>query len=394
MAQTQLWTFQDAVEDLLDLHEVERNGLNYRHARRAVIEALRQLSSLHHWTIYEQVTTISTVASQTSSTITFDLTGGAYERMVTLASGTWPSWAAFGSLVIDNVVYTVEDRKSDTIITLSANSAPAADVAAGTTYTLYRDTYPLPVNFRELTQVVDTDLDRMLSIVEGGYQHFMRSAVYQSPATPEVATIRGDQEYYGSLSLIFSPPPSSVRYYDVLYTRTPRELKIDKLNAGTVAVTAGSTTVTGTSTAFPEDCVGSIIRFSESSTEPTNTFGVFNGASPVDNRYYAQRVITARASATSLTIDSVVSSSTALSGDAYTISDPIDIEWHSMSGAFRALAEAEFCRLAGRKNWQERWAYAQQMVRYAIEADTRGLSTPQRVPYDPFVRTTHTTVGA
>src|SRR5688572_25975268 len=72
MPQTQVWTFQYAVENLLDQHEVERTGLNYRHARRACIEALRQLQSYHDWTAYRTTFTLLTVASQSSSTITYD----------------------------------------------------------------------------------------------------------------------------------------------------------------------------------------------------------------------------------------------------------------------------------------------------------------------------------
>lgn len=390
MAQTQLWTFQDAVDNLLDQHEVERTGMNYRHARRACIEALRTLQSYHDWTVYRQVFTLSTVASQSSSTATYDHTGGTYERMLTIAAGTWPEWAAFGMVSIAGEHYHVEDRKSATELTLTANSNPGADVAAGTTYQIYRSAYPLPVNFRKIIQIVDTDQQRQVGQLLDSEQHYLSRTVFQDPDTPWYFTIRGDQEYYGSLSLHLTPPPSSAKFLDILYIRTARDLVIDNHSAGTVAVTAGSTTVTGTSTAFPEDCVGSIIRFSETSTAPTGIPGTFGGSTPVDNRYFAQRVITARASATSLTIDQAVSSSTALSGDAYTISDPLDIEYHSMFGAFMALAEAEFCRLAGRKDWKDRAAHARQKVLEAIETDSRATVAPLRVPYDPFIHTTVT----
>lgn len=392
MPQTQLWTFQDAVENLLDQHEVERDGLNYRHARRACIEALRQLQSYHDWAAYRTTFTLLTVASQSSSTITFDFTGGAHERMLTLASGTWPDWAAFGMIEIAGEKYHVQSRESDTVLTLTANSNPGADLAAGTTYSLYRDTYPLPVNFRKLVQVIDTEQQRSLGIIEDSVQHHLSRTVYSSPDTPWHVTVRADQEYYGSLSLVLTPPPSTARYFDVLYVRTARDLYIDRHNAGTVAVAAGSTTVTGTSTAFPEDCIGSVIRFSETSTAPTGVPGTFNGSTPIDNRYYAQRVITARGSATSLTIDQAVSSATALSGDSYTISDPLDIEYHSMFGAFMALAEAEFFKLAGRKDWMERASYARSKVLEAIETDSRATVAPQRVFYDPFRHTSVTSL--
>lgn len=388
MAQTPLWTFQDLVDGLLDQHEVERTGLNYRHARRAAIEALRKLQAAHDWTAYRATFTLDTVASQSSSTITYDHTGGTYERMVTLAAGTWPDWAAFGTLEIAGEKYHVEAKKSSTELTLTQASNPGSDLAAGTSYVLYRDTYPLPVNFRKLIQIFSSDDQRQLGIMGDSEQHFVSRAVYSTPDAPYHITIRGDQEYYGSLSLVFTPPPNSVKYYDILYVRTARDLRIDKYATGTVAVDAGGTTVTGTSTVFPAGCVGSVIRFSSSATQPTNIPGVAAGSSPVDNLYLAQRIITVRTSDTSLTVDSTPSS-TALSGKGYTISDPLDIEWNSMHGALVALAEAEFSRLAGRKDWDEKAKYARLMLLEAIETDSRATVAPLRIPYDPWSLTTY-----
>ena len=48
----------------------------------------------HQWTFMFPVTTLSINAPQSSSTITYDHTGGSSENLVTIASGTWPTWAA------------------------------------------------------------------------------------------------------------------------------------------------------------------------------------------------------------------------------------------------------------------------------------------------------------
>lgn len=384
--QTPVVTFTDMVEELLDSHELPRTELNLRNAIRAVQEAYRYLSSCYDWSYYQQRTIFPTVASYSTGTIAVDYTGGANERMVTLTDGTWPSWAAFGKITIDGTTYTVSTRESDTIITLSPNSTPQSDVASGTTYTLFRDTYQLPVDFKRLTRLMDVDNESQIEIVTSGTHQVTQLGYFQSPGQPWQACIQGDGEYYGSLSLSFSPPPSAIREYDLLYVRQPRPLNIEKYSTGTVTISGSSTTVTGNSTTFPEDCVGSIIRISDSATEPTSVAGT---SANVANRYYAQRTITARASATSLTIDATVSTST-LTAVGYVISDPIDIEHHSMFGALRMLAVAEYLRLARRAEFRAYKQDAMQEVRMAMENDSRAPVSSRYVPYNPFTRTTST----
>lgn len=380
-------TFQDLVEDLLDSHEITRTELNTRNARRAILEAYRWLSNAADWTCYRQRIVIQTVASYSTGTVVYDHTGGSYERMLTLTTGTWPSWSAFGRVVIDSVHYTVATRESDTVITLSANSNPGADVAS-TTYEIYRSTYPLPVDFKRLNKIWDVVNEREIPVVQDVIQQETSLTLYKSPGQPMQVAIQGDQEYYGSLSLVFSPPPDTIRTYDLLYTRHPRALKIDKYSTGTVTISGSATSVTGNSTSFPEDCVGSILRLTTSTTsEPTDVAG---DSANVDNRYYAQRAITARASATALTIDATVSTS-ALTTVKYVISDPIDIEYYSMYGALRALASAEYSRLARRpKDYEMMFPVAQREVRMALEGDIRAPYSVPVVPYDPFVRTSTT----
>lgn len=387
MAQTPLVTFTDVVEELLDSQEIGRTELNLRNAIRAVQEAYRWLSAHNDWSYYQSRTVIPTVASYSTGTVTGDYTGGAYERMLTLATGTWPSWAAFGKITISGTTYTVSTRESDSIITLSPNSTFQTDIAAGTTYEIFQDTYELPVDYKRMTRLMDVDNEHEIEIVTDGVQQVAQTTYYKSPATPWQACIHGVAEYYGSLSLTFSPPPSTIREYDLLYYRQPRQLNIEKYNTGTVTVTGGATAVTGNSTVFPTDCVGSIIRFSSSATEPTGVAGVSSGTA---NRYLAQRTITARTSDTAITIDAAASSST-LTTVGYVISDPIDIEHHSMFGALRSLALAEYIRLKG--HYGESRAQREEAmrdVRLAKEADNNAPLAARRVPYNPFIRTTHT----
>lgn len=310
--------------------------------------------------------------------------GGTYERELTIAAGTWPSWAAFGKIIIDSVHYDVEDRKSSTVLTLTAQSNPGADVAALTTYNIYREAYPLPVNFRALSKIIDTGNQREVQIVSSEQQQFSTQTCYQTPGTPWQATIRGDNEYFGSMGIVFSPPPDAIGHYDILYHRSPRDLNIEKYATGTV--TTSGTTVTLVGGTFSEDCVGSIIRFSESATVPSSVVGFAGGASPVSNRYYAQRTVVSRTSSTVVEIDSGLTTNVA--AKAFLLSDPLDIEYHAMFGALKARAEAEFHRFRDRKGWETKMAYADKMFRLAVEADNRAPYASSFSAYDPFSRAT------
>jgi hypothetical protein len=381
---TQLYTYSDAVQYICDAHAVDRTGLNERHARAAIQFAYRDLPSRHEWTYLYRQRLIQTVASYSTGTVEFDYTGGANERMLTLTTGTWPSWATYGRVIIDGTHYEVEDRKSDSIITLSETSNPGADVASGTTYTLYRNSYPLPANFRRFVALWDV-AQYPIHFVDQRQQHTSLQGFFDTPGTPCHATYRNTGKYLGGTELLFGPPPSTATTYDLLYEASPRPLTIDEYSAGTVSVTSGDATVTGVSTTFPTTCVGAIIRFSAGPVKPTSEIGALSGA---DNPFVLQGVIKERTSATVLELEEAPTQS--LSGVAYTISDPLDLEPHTMLTPFLRMAEAEFSRRASRQDAKAKDALARQALLEAMEADSK--TTNQRGPYlyDPLGRVTVT----
>jgi len=64
--------------------------------------------------------------------------------VVTLTTGTWPSWAAEGELHVGGQIYAVNTRDSDSQVTLNDLTVT---VAAGTEYSLARPSYDLPEGF-------------------------------------------------------------------------------------------------------------------------------------------------------------------------------------------------------------------------------------------------------
>jgi len=64
---------------------------------------------------------------QGSYTITYDHTGGTYERMLTLSGTTWPAAAEHGYILISGTAYNVYRRISDTVLILDKEINPGSD---------------------------------------------------------------------------------------------------------------------------------------------------------------------------------------------------------------------------------------------------------------------------
>lgn len=96
----------------------------------------------YEWSWLRPTTTLELYDGYSTGTVTV------VSGVVTLAGGTWPSWAAAGSITIDSTEYTVDTRDSDSQITLDDLTV---NEAAGTTYSLVHDgDYDLPDNFGRL----------------------------------------------------------------------------------------------------------------------------------------------------------------------------------------------------------------------------------------------------
>lgn len=376
-----LWTFQDVIEHLADGHDVTRTGKNQRDARRAVLQAYRELPQKHSWNYYQRQRLLQTSAVYSTGTIAVDVTGGAHERMVTLSDGTWPTWAALGRLIIDGVHYEVKSRESSTIITLEPNSYPTSDVASGTAYQIYQSGYLLPADFKRLLRLWDVDGNYEIIQSLPQSQHLGLVSYDDTPGDPRHCTIRGQSDYYGRMFLQFGPPPSSERTYEMFYEATPQPLTLDYYSTGTVTLTADSATVTGNGTTFPVDAItaGTILRVSSSATAPTSIHGNLSG---VDNPFSEQYVVKSRDSATQLTLESAATVSRTTV--AYTLSSPIDIEPNAMYTAFLNMAEAEYARRKQDPQWQRFLPAVKQSLIESLENDNRLASLNGNSYYDPF----------
>lgn len=358
--------------------------------RRAVEEAYRELPQLTFWSYYRRWAIINTVSSQTSSTITYVHS----TRTVTLASGTFPSAARQYRIIIDNVHYDIESYTDSTNIVLPENSNPGADVAAGTTYTLYKAEYLLPTTFRRCLGLWDVDQRRPITIIDDQCEQQVRFGGYSTPGTPYAAAIRNTGEHVNRMSVVFSPPPGSATAYELLYEALPRPFVLpEKYSTGTLSISSGSASVTGSGTTFPANCAGCILRVSTSTTqEPTGQYGALIDGEDVDNPYTFQSEVLTRGSATALTLKD--NADQAYSAVKYSLSDPLDIEDGAMFTAFLHLAAAKYAQMQGDSKYAERQALANNSLIYAKEFDNRRMQT-RAIDWDATkYRTPVTTEGA
>lgn len=363
MATARQTTYKDVLDHLVDFLGVNVAKEAVRDARRALLSAYREFGAVRRWSFYYQRGRLSTVAPYSTGTVAYTHS----TRTLTLTSGTWPTWAANGVVAISNVAYDVQTRTSNTALVLSSTSNPGADVAAGTSYTIYRDTYPLPSDFLAMDQAVAVGS----SVAYPEYVHprewLLPQQTQQSPGTPRAFTITRDPDDPGTMAVRFHPAPDAAYSFDFVYHARPRPLLIDDYSTGTASVTSGQSTVTGNGTVWTSRHVGCVVRLSPNATDlPVGPTGI--GGTPYDQ----ERIVLAADSATQLTVDSAWTGT--LSGVKYRLSDPVDVEEGAMLSAFLRGAEKELGYARQRKDREELNRIYQEALIRAMEADSRAFT--------------------
>lgn len=363
MARMRLTTYQDAIDHLVDYDGAATGDDVNRFARRAVQDAYNKMPSIHNWSYSRTRGRVQTVAPQLTGTIQY--TNATFT--VVLTGATWPTWVLQGVIVINNIPHQIATNPdaagANVTITLSPQSNPGADVAAGAIYTLYQDAYSLPIDFTQCDEVMNINFGLRLTFEHPGLWLQMQR-IYRSPATPRLYTVMGSTAFMGALSLRFFPPPDNLYFMDFVYKRRARPLSVVLNATGTASCVSGSLTLTGNGTSWDANTmVGSVIRLSQigNSVQPTGPSG--------ENPFYIERTILAVNSPTSITVDA----DPAYTGTnlAFAISDPLDIEEGAMLSFFLRLLEKQFRRnrrLAPTPNEDEDYEMA---LREAKEADNR-----------------------
>jgi hypothetical protein len=322
VATPQVFTYSDAIDAMDDFCRGHGGSMSPSQIRRSILAAYDEFASLHDWSFLIQNGRVQLHATYSTGTVVYDATGGATcERQLTLTTGTWPTWANNASILFDGIVCDVERWYSGTpsVVSLDATMAPGADVAS-TTYKIWPRWYALPVDFVSMARPMEES---------ALWQHATELTLPEMFALNRYEDTSGDIAYYAigpapdlysTMALFVLPQADAEETLDFPSKRRLRQLRYTAQDAndfaGTIAVTAGSATVTGTSTQFDATHVGSVLRISKNSTRPTGMEG--------GNPWVEQRSIIAVQSTTSLTLDAGVS--TTRSAVKYSISDPLDLE--------------------------------------------------------------------
>lgn len=325
-------TFSDCVELLRDFQEFTDPRAE-RLAKRAVSDAYITFPTLHDWNFLKRKQLITTVAPYSTGTIEFDLTGGSRERLMTLTSGTWPTWAAEGRILIGETTYEIDERVSDTQIVLQSQNAPGADIAAGTTFILYKSRYAMLDEMQKYTACMDTSnqMPLMTSILESAS---MYSVWWNTPSTPVYCVQRSDN---GQLEMEFYPPPDIARTYEITYVAVPRRFRLQKHSTGTATLTAGSRVVNFSSATLPTDIVGAVLRTGSSSNDPVGIYGSSDtGTMPFNEQYQ----ILERIDDDSVRLAEPASASRTTV--KFVIDDIIDLSPRIANEAFQRLVEQNF----------------------------------------------------
>ncbi len=308
-------TYSDMIEYTTDYLGGGADNRMQSYVRRAVVGAYQRVA-MHPkgWRYYVQRTRVNLNGTYSTGTIEYT----ASTRTFVISDGSWPSWAKYGEITVSDSTYRVKSV-SGTSLVVSDAGFPVSNIAAGTAYSISQTAYPLPATFRDVYGIEGENRTDQCYVTPEQFFHLRKTL--GSGGSPTYWTVTGDDTFgtSGSKSLLVYPVPSADSPHEFLMRRLPRVIRYSGYstndNVGTVSISG--TTVTGTSTAFTARMIGSVIRVGDSTTAIPTSIG---GLEP----YTEEFVITAVASATSLTIASAPTYT--YSGVKYLITDPLDID--------------------------------------------------------------------
>jgi len=342
-------SWHDSVTQLLQMVGASlTDGRSLQLAKLAMQEAQQHLMAERDWRYMDRWFKFTTDASYSTGTITYDHTGGSSERLVTLASGTWPTWAAYGIVLINQQMYQVEQRLSDTTLTLTEQANPGSDLAAGTEYKIYREAFTLPADYNTLYGLNRTNDYDPRYINPHQFEIHRESQEYTGQ--PRVYTILRDPKNVERQAIWFYPGVESQESFQAFIQRRPSMLKTFDYQTGTVSTTAGAVSVTSSGATFDSNMVGAVIRFGTTTKVPES---LESGSNVYDHE---AEIIAVPTSSTLTLAQGADKTSTAVK---FRISSRVEVDsgtlWYALMACarwrFRTLSQAAASQVD--KGWQE-----------------------------------------
>lgn len=207
----------------------EWNDQEYMLADRYIQSGLRMFYSpaainghSHQWSFMRPIAEMETVAPYATGTVTV------VDGVVTLAGGTFPSWAANGDLSVASRIYSIASRDGDTQVTLDDLTV---DVTAGATYELRRYAYDLPDDWAGVDgpltfQPGANDFRKSIKIVsEILIRQWRQHDSYSSFPRTAATRVRSHEATVGTrYEILFFPAPDDVYAIQYRYKAAPNDL--------------------------------------------------------------------------------------------------------------------------------------------------------------------------
>jgi hypothetical protein len=379
-------TYRDLIDVLIYKLGAATDERNQAQIRSAIRNAMIDLVKKRNWNFFWRQSRIVFNAPFSDGTVQYTQSN----RQIVLTPNTstgWPSWVnQYARIRIGRVNSQVSSVIDSTTLQLDPVLNFGYDQPAGTAYQLYQNLFPLPGDFRAMGRPRAESWWWSNSYISPEDWMSLERAFggTTSGGIPTHWTIFGDPNVINGSMIGIWPWPSLQQTYDYVYQIKARNLVYTGLSpqcqAGTIAGTAGESTITGTGTSWVAAQAGSIIRVGDTTTVPTGIEGL--------NPYSEQHVIqSVDMGAQTITIADTLASN--LSGNKYIISDPINLPDRMITALLR-LAELELADLKDRGKYDEQYARWQHAYFSAGEADQTMLS-PQfssvtAIPVRPAIR--------
>ena len=341
-------TYFDVVEHLITSSFGGPQDAEQRDIRTAVQRSYSEVTQIRDWAYYHVHGRLITSPPQGAGTV--QVSGSA----VTLTGSTWPAWALRSHIRIGDTIGRIGAVSSSTVATLDIGFKD--NHPAGTPYTLYRVTYPLPGDFRNLDEPSD-EYNWWSGLYITPDVAMKLERVANSSGAPYHWTVIKDPDSDGwAIKLLGYPTEAET--IDFIYRRTARAIRYSghesSVRAGTIARSTSS--VTGTGTQFSPGMVGSVLRVGDTANIP----GPISSITP----WYSETKITDVASSTALTTEA---SGTIAGSTKYLITDPIDVPPH-MHNVIYSAGEYWLSRIRNQKP-DNAFAMYQRDLRLAMEMD-------------------------
>lgn len=363
-----LLTYQDLDDQVRQYCAVLGREIPRDARRMAIVAGYDEFSALYDWNFLIQRDRIHLKAPLTTGTITYDHTGGSSERLVTFSSLTteddYQDWA----IRADSIISEIDEVKSSSTVTLHPRINFGADLAAGTSYSLFPLWYALPENFEKFMGPMPENLWVMgqpMSLT----RLMQQLRVSYTTGTVCNHAIAGVPDVYDRKALYVYPLPSEDETADFVYKRSMRPIVYSGHESadftGTATVTAGSESVSFSEGFLTSEHVGSVIRFGNTDDRPTGRYGA--------NPFKEERAIASVENTSACTLDEAVVNSYA--AVRFVVTDPVDVPGYCKTALFNWIAKHVSDRHFV-KNSSNAQRAALLSLRVAMTADNPQMVTP------------------